>query len=83
MPVLAGILVKVGIDILDYRLLRMITSVPKQDLAVMLAVFGFTVFVDLIVVVGVGITLASFMITYRISKQSEIDVSGEPYKEWH
>ena len=83
LPVLAGILVKVGIDILDYRLLRMITSVPKQDLAVMLAVFGFTVFVDLIVAVGVGITLASLMITYRISKQSEIDVRGEPHKEWH
>lgn len=83
LPVLAGILMKVGIDILDYRLLRMIGRVPRQDLSVMLTVFIITVFVDLIVAVGVGITLASLMITYRISRQAEIDVKGVPHQEWH
>ena len=67
---------KVGLDILDYRLLRMIKRVPRQDLAVMLTVFTMTVFVDLIVAVGGGVTLASLMITYRISSQSQIDVKG-------
>ncbi|MCP4339888.1 MAG: SulP family inorganic anion transporter [Desulfobulbaceae bacterium] len=83
LPVLAGILMKVGMDILDYRLLRMIKRVPRQDLAVMLTVFIMTVFVDLIVAVGVGVTLASLMITYRISSQSQIDVKGVPHEEWH
>ncbi|MFW2365838.1 MAG: SulP family inorganic anion transporter [Desulforhopalus sp.] len=83
LPVLAGILMKVGADILDYRLLRMIKRVPRQDLAVMLTVFTMTVFVDLIVAVGVGVTLASLMITYRISLQSQIDVTGVPHQEWH
>lgn len=82
LPVLAGILMKVGIDILDYRLLRMIKRVPRPDLAVMLIVFMITVFVDLIVAVGVGVTLSSLMITYRISRQLEVDVHGVPHGEW-
>lgn len=82
LPVLAGILMKVGIDILDYRLLRMIRRVPRQDLAVMLTVFTMTVFVDLIFAVGIGVTLASLMITYRISNQSQIDVKGVPHQAW-
>lgn len=83
LPVLAGILMKVGLDILDYRLLRMIKRVPRQDLAVMATVFTMTVFVDLIAAVGVGVTLASLMITYRISNQSKIDVQGVAHHEWH
>ncbi|PHR27576.1 MAG: sulfate permease [Desulfotalea sp.] len=82
LPVLAGILMKVGIDILDYRLLRMIKRVPRPDLAVMLIVFIITVFVDLIVAVGVGVTLSSLMITYRISKQLEVDIQGVRHEEW-
>lgn len=82
LPVLAGILMKVGIDILDYRLLRMIKRVPKPDLAVMLIVFIITVFVDLIVAVGVGVTLSSLMITYRISRQLEVDVRGVRHAAW-
>jgi len=83
LPVLAGILMKVGVDILDYRLLRMVRRVPRQDLTVMLTVFVITVFVDLIVAVGVGVTLASLMITYRIASQSKIDVKGVPHQDWH
>lgn len=82
LPVLAGILMKVGLDILDYRLLRMIKRVPRPDLAVMLAVFTITVFVDLIVAVGVGVTLSSLMITYRISRQLEVDIKGVRHAEW-
>lgn len=83
LPVLAGILMKVGIDILDYRLLRMIGRIPRQDLTVMLTVFVITVFVDLIVAVGAGVTLASLMITYRIASQSQINVKEVPAHEWH
>lgn len=75
-PVLAGILVKVGVDILDYRMLRRLRTVPRHDLVVMLAVFGVTVFVDLIVAVGVGVTLASLLLTYRMAKQTDISILG-------
>lgn len=83
LPVLAGILMKVGIDILDYRFLRLIKRVPRPDLTVMVIVFLTTVFVDLIMAVGVGVTLASLMITYRISLQSRIAVEGVPHQPWH
>ncbi len=72
LALLAGILMKVGIDILDYKFLRIIKNVPKYDLYVMLTVFFLTVFVDLIMAVGVGIVLASLLIVYRITKESNL-----------
>ena len=81
--VLAGILIKVGIDILDYRLLKVIWRIPRQDLIVMLTVFLITVFVDLIVAVGVGVSLASLMLTWRIAKQAEINIVEAPHdSDW-
>ncbi|MCR5219505.1 MAG: SulP family inorganic anion transporter [bacterium] len=74
MAVLAGILIKVGIDIMDYRLLKLARCVPKQDFAVMVTVFLITVFVDLIVAVGVGVTLAALLICYQIAQQARIQV---------
>jgi SulP family sulfate permease len=61
----------------------MIKRVPRPDLMVMVIVFLTTVFVDLIMAVGVGVTLASLMITYRISLQSRIAVEGVPHQPWH
>lgn len=81
LSVLAGILVKVGIDILDYRLLKIVTRIPRQDLIVMVVVFLITVFVDLIVAVGVGVSLASLMLAYRIAKQAQINVEDPSEQE--
>jgi SulP family sulfate permease len=72
MPLLAGILIKVGIDILDYRFLKIWKSSPKNDLIVMFVVFFMTVFVDLITAVGVGIVLASLLIVHRIIQETKI-----------
>jgi SulP family sulfate permease len=82
MPVLAGILMKVGVDILDYRMLKVLRRAPRQDLLVMLAVFGITVLVDLIVAVTIGVTLAALMLTYRIARQTQINVLEVPAHEW-
>ena len=73
LAVLSGILIKVGIDILDYRLLKKIKTAPKYDLYVMLTVLFLTVFIDLITAVGVGITLSSLLLIHRISRKIEID----------
>lgn len=75
LAVLAGILVKVGVDILDYRLLRIIGRVPRSDLAVMVSVFTVTVFIDLVLAVAVGVTLAAIMTTCRIARQTQIRIS--------
>ncbi len=80
MPLLAGILIKVGMDILDYRFLKIWRSCPKNDLGVMLVVFFMTVFVDLITAVGVGVVLASLLIVYRITQETTITLEDKSNK---
>lgn len=72
LAVLSGILIKVGVDILDYKFLRIFKSVPKNDLLIMITVLLLTIFVDLIMAVGAGITFASILAIYNISKKTTI-----------
>ena len=74
LAVLAGILVKVGVDILDYRLLRLLRTAPRTDVAVMAAVFLLTVMVDLIVAVGAGVVLSMMLIIHQLSRQASFRV---------
>jgi SulP family sulfate permease len=72
LAVLAGILIKVGFDILDYKFIKIVNKVNKRDLLVMVTVFLLTIFVDLIMAVGVGITIASILAVYKVSKGTQI-----------
>ena len=56
--VLAGILMKVGWDILDWRLLARVHRIQRTHLLVMLATLSLTVFVDLVTAVGIGLIAA-------------------------
>ena len=58
---LAGILFKVGIDVIDWRFIRRIHRAPRTDLVLMLVVLVLTVFVDVITAVGIGVVLASLV----------------------
>ncbi len=58
---LAGILLKVGIDVIDWRFIRRWHRAPRTDLVLMLVVLVLTVFIDVITAVGVGIVLASLL----------------------
>ena len=59
--VLAGILVKVGWDIIDWGYLKRINRAPRDKVIVMLVTLFLTVFVDLITAVAVGLILAGFV----------------------
>lgn len=72
LAVLSGILIKVGFDILDYRFIKILKDVNRQDLLIMLTVFLLTIFVDLIMAVGVGITISSILAVYHISRNTKI-----------
>ncbi len=74
LAVLAGILIKVGVDILDYRLLRLLKTAPRTDIAVMTAVFLLTVFVDLIVAVSAGVALSMGLIIHQLIQQASFRV---------
>lgn len=65
--VLAGILVKVGTDIIDWDYLKKIHYAPKTGVILMLVVLLLTVFVDLMVAVGTGMVLASFIFLQRVT----------------
>ena len=55
---LAAILFKVGIDIMDYRILPVIRKIPKTDLLIFCVVLFITVYEDLMVAIAVGICIA-------------------------
>ncbi len=76
MAVLAGILVKVGFDIIDYKFLKVLKIAPKGDLAVMLLVFLITVLDDLILAVGIGVVLSSVIFSIKISNEMNIKIKG-------
>jgi len=58
---LAGILMKVGWDIIDWGYLKRIRHAPREKVFVMFVTLGLTVFVDLITAVAVGLIIAGFV----------------------
>lgn len=80
--VLAGILITVGIGIIDYRGLRHIRSVPRSDAFVMVAVLLLTVFVDLLVAVGAGMVLSALLFMKKISDVVEHKTKSAPLKDF-
>jgi len=67
--VLAGILIKVGVDILDFDYLRRAHRGPRLDLVVMATVLVMTVLVDLIAAVAVGVVVAALGFVKRLADQ--------------
>jgi len=59
--VLAGILLKVGIDIIDWGFIKRAHRLSTKGAGVMYLVLGLTVFVNLIVAVAVGVFVANLL----------------------
>jgi SulP family sulfate permease len=70
---LAGILIKVGIDVIDWRFIRRMHRAPRVDLVLMLVVLVLTVFVDVITAVAVGIVIASLAF---VKEMAELQVDS-------
>ena len=66
--VLAGILVKVGLDIIDCSYLKRAHKGPRWDFGLMIMVLALTVFVDLITAVGVGVVFAALAYVKQIAQ---------------
>ena len=69
---LAGVLMKVGWDIIDWHMLARVHRIPFEHAFVILLTLGFTVFVDLIVAVAIGL-IAAGMVHARQLEQLELD----------
>ena len=65
--VLAGILVKVGTDIIDWDYLKRLNTAPKAGVTMMVTVLLMTVFMDLIIAVATGMVMAAMVFMKRMS----------------
>ncbi len=75
--VLAGILIKVGYDIIDVGYLKRAHTGPRLDLVLMAMVLFLTVFVDLITAVAAGVVLAALAFIKQLADQQLKQFSGE------
>ncbi|MEL6455054.1 MAG: SulP family inorganic anion transporter, partial [Cyanobacteria bacterium J06623_5] len=67
LAVLAGIALKVGIDIIDWDFLKRAHRISVKGALIMYGVIALTVLVDLIVAVGIGVFIANILTIERIS----------------
>ena len=68
MSVLAGIAVYVGFNILDWSFIQRAHKINMQSMVIMYGVMFLTVFVDLIVAVGLGVFISNVIIIEQLSR---------------
>jgi len=72
LAVLAGIVLKVGIDIIDWGFLKRVHKISWKAAGIVYSVVALTVFVDLMVAVAVGVFIANILTIARLEElQSE------------
>ena len=72
LAVLAGIVLKVGLDIIDWGFLKRVHRISWKAAGIVYSVVALTVFVDLMVAVAVGVFIANILTIARLDDlQSE------------
>ncbi len=77
LSVLAGILITVGVGIIDFRGFKDLPKIPRADAVVLIVVFLVTVFVDLLTAVGIGMVIACVLFMKRASDLVEGGYSSQ------
>ncbi|RLD66862.1 MAG: sodium-independent anion transporter [Bacteroidetes bacterium] len=80
--VLAGILITVGIGIIDYKGISHIKTIPRSDAVIMIIVLALTVFVDLLMAVAAGMVLSSLLFMKKASDLIEEGSNAESLKDF-
>ncbi len=79
--VLAGILITVGIGVMDYKGLKAIPFMPRSEVAIMLLVLILSSLWNLVYAVGIGLVIASMMFMKKIgdltARDSLVKTLGE------
>ena len=65
LSVLSGILITVGVSIIDFKGLKDLPNIPRADAVVLVTVLVLTVFVDLLIAVGIGMIIACVLFMKR------------------
>ncbi len=79
--VLSGILITVGIGVMDYKGLKAIPAMPRSEVVIMLLVLVLSALWNLVYAVGIGLVIASLMFMKKIgdltAKDSEINTLAQ------
>ena len=78
---LAGVLIKVGMDIIDFSYLKCAHRGPRWDLVLMVLVLSLTVFVDLITAVATGVVLAALAYVKQVARIQLDELAARPLSE--
>ena len=70
---LAGILIKVGLDVIDWRYLKRMLRAPRVDVVLMTVVLVLTVLVDVITAVATGVVIASLVF---VKESAELQIES-------
>lgn len=77
MAALAALLITVAYRMSHWRqCVRLVRIGPRSDAIVLFACFGFTVFVDMVWGVGIGVVLACFLLVRRMASLTHSEVSA-------
>lgn len=87
--VLAGLLIPIAFNIIDFKGLKHLLKVPRTDAAVLIIVLAITTFGSLIQAVGIGVTLACFLFMIKAGSIGEkgadvgsvADLENKPWKD--
>ncbi len=74
MATLAAVLVVVAYNMSEWREFVHLLKSPRGDVAVLLATFLLTVFIELTVAIQVGVLLAAFLFLQRMSTETQVNV---------
>lgn len=81
MATLAAVLIVVAYNMSEWREFKHLLKSPRGDIAVLLATFFLTVFIELTVAIQVGILLAAFLFLQKMSKEAHVDVITDTLQE--
>lgn len=79
--VLSGILITVGIGVIDYKGLKAIPFIPRSEVLIMLLVLVLSSIWNLVYAVGIGLVIASMMFMKKIGDLTGKDSLVRPLKE--
>lgn len=80
MATLAAVLLVVAYNMSEWREFAHLMKSPRGDVAVLLATFLLTVFIELTVAIQVGILLAGFLFLQKMSNETQVNVVTQSLK---
>ena len=81
MATLAAVLIVVAYNMSEWREFVHLLKSPRGDIAVLLATFLLTIFIELTVAIQVGVLLAAFMFLQKMSAETQVSVITDNLKD--